>query len=262
MSHSYLRAKRTEYFCISLIYGKNAGDDKGLANGPAVALHKKREILVHATGTHSRFIDLYFSQSYLNSENLPWNDYLNRVFVNCLIRLTYAELSDFHNYFSLILYEYQKKDSKALSVIANLLMIVFKKIIECGTKTAAEQDLPASRSSYFQFKTLIEQHFKKQHHVQSYADQLNMTAEMLGKVVKDTVNKTPKQVIDERLIAEVKRLLAWTKMSNKEIAHHLGFESDSYFNRYFKKHCQQTPLRFRKERQINHIASVNTTFDW
>jgi AraC-like DNA-binding protein len=238
--NSSLRANGHEYFCISLTYGESAGhqfeSDAGLESSGAV------------------FIDLYFSQRYLDGENLPWNDYLNRVFVNSYIRLTDAEMRDFHSYFSLILYEYRKNDYKTPAVIANLLMIVFKMIIKCGTKTTFQQDSPASRSAYFEFKALIEQHFKTQHHVQAYAVQLNMTAEMLGKVVKHTVNKTPKQVIDERLIAEAKRMLAWTRLSNKEIAYHLGFETNSYFNRYFKKHCLQTPVSFRTLLQKHQIA--------
>lgn len=45
-----------------------------------------------------------------------------------------------------------------------------------------------------------------------------MTTEMLWKLVKDAVNKTPKQVIDERLISEAKKMFSWTRLSNKEIA--------------------------------------------
>jgi AraC-like DNA-binding protein len=258
---NYLREKGHDYFCISLTYGKSSShkfeNNAAMESSAAVLLYEKGEILVHP-GTRRRFIDLYFSQRYLDGENLPWNDYLNNVFVNSFIRLTDAELSDLHSYFSLILYEYRKNDYKTPAVIANLLMIVFKMIIECGTKATFQQDSLAWRSAYFEFKTLIEQHFKTQHHVQAYADQLNMTAEMLGKVVKHTVNKTPKQVIDERLIGEAKRLLAWTRLSNKEIAYHLGFETNSYFNRYFKKHCQQTPVNFRHLLQKHQIANYYT----
>ena len=126
-------------------------------------------------------------------------------------------------------------------------MIIFRMVAEFRIETSYSDNIPDSRLAYFQFKTLIERHFRKQHHVQAYADQLCMTAEMLGKVVKDTVNKTPKQLIDERLIMEAKRMLSWTRISNKEIAYHLGFESDSYFNRYFKKHCHETPVKFRQK---------------
>lgn len=250
LTNSYLQANWSEYFSISLIYGsgKSHKSETGsmLPDEPGVLLREKGELNDRVAVADRQFIALYFSQAYLDNENLPWNDYLNRVFVNSLIPLTEAELGDFHSYFKLIMYEYQKNDAKAPAVIANLLMIVFKMIIHLGTKTTPVSDSHASRSAYFQFKALIEQHFNELHHVQAYADLLNMTAEMLGKAVKDTVNKTPKQVIDERLIAEAKKLLAWTDISNKGIAYHLGFESDSYFNRYFKKHCQQTPLNYRQ----------------
>src|SRR3569833_3848654 len=157
--------------------------------------------------------------------------------MNKVVKLTESQLSELRDYIDLIVTQYQKNDAKAPAVIAYLLMIILRMVAEFRSETSYSDNIPDSRLAYFQFKTLIERHFRKQHHVQAYADQLCMTAEMLGKVVKDTVNKTPKLLIDERLIMEAKRMLSWTRISNKEIAYHQGFESDSYINSYFKKHC-------------------------
>jgi AraC-like DNA-binding protein len=248
MLNRFLGANRQDYFCINLVYGELASQRLDtVIKCPAILLEEKGEIKKLPSDGRRRYIALYFSQVYLDSENLPWNTYLNRVFHSNIVQLTEGELRDFHRYFSLILYEYQRNDSRAPSIIANLLMIIFKMIINCGENTAMPQEAPGLRSAYFQFKNLIELHFRERHDVQTYADELNMTKQMLGKVVKDTVYRTPKQLIDERLIAEAKKLLAWTTKSNKEIAYVLGFESDSYFNRYFKKHCHQTPLGFRQQ---------------
>jgi len=248
----FLRTNRYEYYCIKLIYKEYSSQGpsgEGANHLSIISLVEKGETGKDISETHSRYIKLYFSQHYLDSENLPWNDYLNRVFINNNILLNDVELKDFHNYFSLVLYEYQKNDSCGPSIIADLLMIIFKMVINCGETTTITKELPAARSTYFRFKTLIDQHFREHHDVQTYADQLNMSKEMLGKIVRETANKTPKQLIDERLITAAKKLLAWTTITNKEIAYDLGFESDSYFNRYFKKHCDQTPLSFRLHHQ-------------
>jgi AraC-like DNA-binding protein len=261
----YEQTNESQYFCMSVLYSGKALNgsetDKPFIKGPAVLLREQGEMQVHSLDADCEAISLYFSQDFLNNENLPWNSYLNQVFLNNVVPLTENELKDMHSYLALIIYEHQKNTAKARTVIANLLMILFKMIIEIRIEPSYAEGLPGSRLSYFRFKILIEQHFKSKYHVQAYADELCMTAEMLGKVVKDMVNKTPKQVIDERLIAEAKRMLAWTKISNKEIAYHLGFESDSYFNRYFKRHCHQTPSNYRQQLQsdkaVKHLLKGN-----
>ncbi|MNY63232.1 HTH-type transcriptional activator Btr [compost metagenome] len=56
---------------------------------------------------------------------------------------------------------------------------------------------------------------------------------------------TPLGVINARLLLEVKRELAYSSRSIKEIAHELGFSDEGYFSRFFRKHTQQTPSEFR-----------------
>jgi AraC-like DNA-binding protein len=48
-------------------------------------------------------------------------------------------------------------------------------------------------------------------------------------------------------IAKAKTLLLNTNMSTKEIAFELGFESDLYFRRLFKKKENVTPNKFRRQ---------------
>ena len=68
----------------------------------------------------------------------------------------------------------------------------------------------------------------------------------LSEVVKEQSGKPAISHIHERLILEAKRLLFHTDGSVKEIAYDLGFEDDSYFNRFFKRITQQTPSEYRK----------------
>jgi len=72
-------------------------------------------------------------------------------------------------------------------------------------------------------------------------------------VVKEQSGKPAIVHIHERLILEAKRLLYHTDQSIKEIAFNLGFEEASYFNKFFKRLTQQTPLQYRGTiREIYH----------
>jgi AraC-like DNA-binding protein len=91
----------------------------------------------------------------------------------------------------------------------------------------------------------IEGSYTQTHEVTAYADMLNISAGHLSEVVKEQSGKPAIAHIHERLILEAKRLLFHTEHSIKEIAFQLGFEDASYFNRFFKRLVNHTPLEYR-----------------
>lgn len=95
------------------------------------------------------------------------------------------------------------------------------------------------------FLNKIEENYVEQHEVSAYADMLNITAGHLSEVVKEQSGKPAIAHIHERLILEAKRLLFHTDDSIKEIAFSLGFEDASYFNRFFKRIANLTPVAYR-----------------
>jgi AraC family transcriptional activator of pobA len=91
----------------------------------------------------------------------------------------------------------------------------------------------------------IEENYMQYHEVSAYADMLNISAGHLSEVVKQQSGKPAIVHIHERLIMETKRLLFHTDNSIKEIAFRLGFEDASYFNRFFKRIVNDTPVAYR-----------------
>ncbi|MEI6436138.1 MAG: helix-turn-helix domain-containing protein, partial [Bacteroidota bacterium] len=56
----------------------------------------------------------------------------------------------------------------------------------------------------------------------------------------------PKEIINDRILLEAKRLLVHTNLSIKELGQDLGFDDPAYFVRYFKSHTASTPVEFRE----------------
>ncbi|THU33465.1 AraC family transcriptional regulator [Niastella caeni] len=96
------------------------------------------------------------------------------------------------------------------------------------------------------FKELVSRHFKEKKSVSHYASEMNVSEKRLGQATVKTIGKTPKQVIDERVVLEAKRLLTHTSQSIKQIGYYLGFEEPTNFIKYFRKHEGVTPIEFRE----------------
>jgi AraC family transcriptional activator of pobA len=91
----------------------------------------------------------------------------------------------------------------------------------------------------------INTHFTNTHEIADYASMMNISAGHLSEVIKEQSGKPPITHLHERLMLEARRLLFHTGLSVKEIAFQLGFEDDSYFNRFFKRLAGETPVAYR-----------------
>lgn len=100
------------------------------------------------------------------------------------------------------------------------------------------------------FKDLLEMDFKTQKQVAYYTKKIIITEKRLNQATTKTLGKTPKEIIDDRILLEAKRILAHTNESIKEIAYHLGFEEPTNFIKFFKKRSSVTPTEFREKNAL------------
>ncbi|HNM23785.1 MAG TPA: helix-turn-helix transcriptional regulator [Saprospiraceae bacterium] len=94
-------------------------------------------------------------------------------------------------------------------------------------------------------RALLNTGFKTRKNVGYYAAALNLTENRLYHATQHVLGKSPKQLINERLVLEAKRLLVNSDMPVKEISFELGFEEPTNFNQFFKKNTGMTPKTWR-----------------
>ena len=99
------------------------------------------------------------------------------------------------------------------------------------------------------FKNLVNQNYNKWHKVAQYAPTLHITPKHLSHTVKSLTGKTAKELIQDRLTLEAKRLLFHTDLTIKEIAYRLGYEEPLHFSSFFKKQAGESPSQYRQGRQ-------------
>ena len=100
------------------------------------------------------------------------------------------------------------------------------------------------------FKGFLETGYNTQKQVNYYAKEIIITEKRLNQATTKVLGKTPKEIIDERIMLEAKRILAHTTESVKEIGYDLGFEEPTNFIKFFKKHSKLTPTEFREKNAL------------
>ena len=96
------------------------------------------------------------------------------------------------------------------------------------------------------FRDLLEINYTKLKSVNDYAKIICISDKRLGQATAKVLGKSPKEIINDRILLEAKRLLVHTNLSIKELGQDLGFEDPAYFVRYFKIHTATTPVEFRE----------------
>lgn len=112
-------------------------------------------------------------------------------------------------------------------------------LIECNkyahtAKSENTQTIQSGRVILKNFKDILEMNFPNWKKVSDYAGKLSISSDYLNEVVKTTTGKTAKELIQQRIVLEAKRLGLHTDLSTKEIAYRIGFADPSHFSKFFK----------------------------
>ncbi len=112
---------------------------------------------------------------------------------------------------------------------------------------AAHGRQPGTRASEHiaRFRREIEEGFGRRLGVAEYAAQLGITPGHLNDLCTERTGLSASGMIQRRVLAEARRLLAHTDLSVGEIGRRLGFDDPSHFGRYFRRAAGCSPREFR-----------------
>jgi AraC family transcriptional regulator, transcriptional activator of pobA len=145
----------------------------------------------------------------------------------------------------------QVKHGLLKNMVHNVLLLIER---EKGQQNLTGNKKPVELNLTILFKDLLEKNFLGLKKVHEYATRLNISEKRLGQSTAKVLGKSPKEMIDERVLLEAKRLLIHANVSVKEIGFQLGFEEPTNFIKYFRKHTSNTPAEFR-ERHLSALSS-------
>ncbi len=95
------------------------------------------------------------------------------------------------------------------------------------------------------FFAALEKDFARAREVAAYAAGLRCSARTVARLCERATGRSAKQLIDERVVLEAKRLLAHGRQPAAQIAAQLGFAEPTQFGKYFRRIAGETPAAFR-----------------
>ena len=104
------------------------------------------------------------------------------------------------------------------------------------------------RELFNRFMMLMERDYKISRDVNYYAELMNITPKYLTNIVRQVSGHTPKTIVDQYVILQIRMQLMRTSQSIKEMAWEYHFTDVSFFCRYFKKHTGMTPQHYREKK--------------
>jgi AraC family transcriptional regulator, transcriptional activator of pobA len=153
--------------------------------------------------------------------------------------------------FALLTEVFQEEFNNRDNIQMEMLRVLLKRLIIKLTRLIRDQS-PAGGLSLAeldtvrQYNLLVENNYKNIHQVQEYAALMFKSPKTLSNLFAKYSDRSPVQVIADRIFLESKRLMLYTSKSTAEIGFELGFEEPAHFSRFFKKMAGQSPTEFRR----------------
>lgn len=108
------------------------------------------------------------------------------------------------------------------------------------------RDAPVESGLQRRFEALVDAHYAEHLKVAAYAARLGVSPTHLSRVMRAATGQPATAAIQERIIREARRHLAYSNLSVSQIAYGLGYEDPAHFSRVFRRTTGLSPTEFRK----------------
>jgi len=148
-----------------------------------------------------------------------------------------------------IIAEIKNYQNDSPHILRSLLYFSLSKLNRLYSKWYNISPDTQSNSIIYKFKELLELNIRSSHSVEEYCNLLHVTRHQLNAMVKKNTRHTTKEIINNRLLLEIKTELRYSHKTISEIAHGLNFSEPNNLTRFFIKMEKINPSVFRDNYQ-------------
>ncbi len=162
-----------------------------------------------------------------------------------------AESATFFSYYNFlcdrILNSSHRYYNGEIRTLLNAFLLFIIGTMDCNMEVTGMPTTIRGEHLVEEFVKLVNEDCGLNRSVEYYADRLNISAKYLSTLVRNTLDRTPSEIIRIVTMKEIERRLRYSKESIKEISNALNFPNTSFFGKYFKQHSGMTPNTYRKK---------------
>ena len=138
--------------------------------------------------------------------------------------------------------------NKMITALLVHLLLTLYNASDRPENTTQKDNSKRSRQLLNHFFELVgENILSGQRNIPFYAERLCVSERYLFKVCKKETGKTPKDLINEFLVGQIKNALLTTEMTHQQIADQFDFPDQSAFGQFFKRQEGMSPSEFRQK---------------
>jgi AraC family transcriptional activator of pobA len=157
----------------------------------------------------------------------------------------FATGADFGGLMQRIAGEYQSRDFARAQMLQALSGLLLGEVARLLVRQGRSSALNAETGRFHEFEQLLELHYADQWSVAQYASSMGITPVHLNRLARTARGRPVSRLIDERVIREARRYLAYTDLPISKIGYALGFSDPAYFTRVFSRVTGFSPRELR-----------------
>lgn len=198
------------------------------------------------TGGTILFTEGFFLLNHNNRDKLFELSFLDNFHANPCLQLAKGKFIEIRNTINDLIAEHRRTDRRD-TIVQSLLHVLLGRIQRCVDSNKQRTIPKRSIILFKEFKRLLELHYAGNVTASFFADMMSISAHHLNLTCKRITGKTASDVIRERRILEVKRLVTFTNHTISEIAFMLNFTDSSYLAKIFKSETNMSPIEFKEK---------------
>jgi AraC-like DNA-binding protein len=193
------------------------------------------------------FTETFLQKHFIQPEMFSFYRLYNYHIYTPVIQPEEYETEDFSSIINNIAQEYAcPEDQVKKEILACYLKLLLLKAERIKEATTTKIRHSHWYHTFLLFKHTLETRYTTSRNAKEYAEMLHISYKHLNTICKEFTSLSAKRFIDRWMILELKRQLAISDLSVKEIAYQSGFDEPTNLVKFFKQRTGQTPTQFRQ----------------